>query len=42
MIKLKDYQSNALDAIEKVFKTEKRQFIEMPTGSGKTIFRDRD
>lgn len=37
MIKLRDYQQDAVDSIVKGFSCVNRQFIEMPTGSGKTI-----
>jgi superfamily II DNA or RNA helicase len=38
MIKLKDYQEEALKAIYEGFENEEyKQYIEMPTGSGKTI-----
>lgn len=37
MVKLRDYQIEAIENIRKSFKTSNRQFIEMPTGSGKTL-----
>lgn len=37
MIKLRTYQQDAIKAIHETFKTKKRQYVEMPTGSGKTI-----
>ena len=37
MIKLRDYQQDAINNIKNTFKNEYRQYIEMPTGSGKTI-----
>ncbi len=37
MIKLKPYQIEAVEAIRYTFTREFRQYIEMPTGSGKTI-----
>ncbi len=37
MLKLRSYQNDAIEAINKTFKNEFRQYVEMPTGSGKTI-----
>lgn len=37
MVKLRPYQIEAIEAIEYTFKQRERQFIEMPTGSGKTV-----
>lgn len=37
MISLRPFQKDAIDAIKKTFESDHRQFIEMPTGSGKTI-----
>jgi len=37
MIKLRDYQKQAIESIYKMFDTASRQYIVMPTGSGKTI-----
>jgi len=37
MIKLRSYQEDAIEAIRECFTRESRQFVEMPTGSGKTI-----
>ena len=37
MIKLKPYQEGAVKAIKDAFKKNTRQYVEMPTGSGKTI-----
>ncbi len=37
MINLRPYQLDAIKAVKDTFKTQFRQFIEMPTGSGKTI-----
>lgn len=37
MIKLKPYQEDAIQAIKTAFKKQSRQYVEMPTGSGKTI-----
>jgi ATP-dependent helicase IRC3 len=37
MIKLRDYQEEAIETICKTFEDHDRQFICMPTGSGKTI-----
>jgi len=37
MIKLKSYQEDAIEAIKDGFNRHQRQYIEMPTGSGKTI-----
>jgi len=37
MIKLRPYQIEAIEAIKEEFKNSDRQFIEMPTGSGKTV-----
>lgn len=37
MIKLKPYQEEAIQAIKTAFKKQSRQYVEMPTGSGKTI-----
>jgi len=37
MIKLRDYQNQAINSIRESFKESPRQYIEMPTGSGKTI-----
>lgn len=37
MINLRPYQKDAIEAIKETFKTEKRQYVEMPTGAGKTI-----
>ena len=37
MINLRDYQLEAIDTIYETFKTDFFQFIELPTGSGKTI-----
>ena len=37
MINLRPHQIDAIQAIKKTFKASDRQYIEMPTGSGKTI-----
>lgn len=37
MIKLRDYQNEAIQTIKDTFKEKNRQYVEMPTGSGKTI-----
>jgi superfamily II DNA or RNA helicase len=37
MLKLKSYQEEAIQVIYKTFTESNRQYIEMPTGSGKTI-----
>lgn len=37
MIKLKSYQEDAIKAIRYTFGRQYRQYVEMPTGSGKTI-----
>src|SRR5580698_3989979 len=37
MINLRDYQKEAIANIEKAFENGNRQYIVMPTGSGKTI-----
>lgn len=37
MVSLREYQLDAIAAIEKSFLESDRQFIEMPTGAGKTI-----
>lgn len=37
MIKLKDYQEEAIEVIRKTFEEWDRQYVCMPTGSGKTI-----
>lgn len=37
MVKLRPYQKEAIECIRKTFETDFRQYIEMPTGSGKTI-----
>lgn len=37
MIKLRDYQEEAIETIRETFKNSDRQYICMPTGSGKTI-----
>ncbi len=37
MIKLRNYQIEAIDKIEEFFTTNNSQYIEMPTGSGKTV-----
>jgi superfamily II DNA or RNA helicase len=37
MIKLRKYQQEAINAIKKTFEDNDRQYIEMPTGAGKTI-----
>jgi superfamily II DNA or RNA helicase len=37
MIKLKPYQEDAVHAIKETFEKNNKQYIEMPTGSGKTI-----
>lgn len=37
MVKLRSYQHDAIDAIKKTFKNQNKQYVEMPTGSGKTI-----
>jgi len=37
MINLREYQSSAIDSIRNGFTTDFRQYIEMPTGSGKTV-----
>jgi len=36
-MKLRDYQKEAISCIEHVFKSSDRQYVEMPTGSGKTF-----
>lgn len=36
-MKLRPYQSEAIDSIKKTFKISDRQYIELPTGAGKTI-----
>lgn len=36
-LKLRPYQSEVIEIIKENFKRNKRQYIEMPTGSGKTI-----
>lgn len=37
MVKLRPYQKEAIECIRSTFESEFRQYIEMPTGSGKTI-----
>lgn len=37
MLKLRPYQEEAIKAIEKTFKKNFRQYIELPTGAGKTV-----
>ncbi len=37
MINLRQYQTDAIDAIRDTFSQEDRQYVEMPTGAGKTI-----
>jgi len=36
-IELRDYQQECLDTIVETFKTQRKQFIQLPTGSGKTM-----
>src|SRR5690349_5036525 len=36
-MQLRPYQDQAHEAIDDAFKTRNRQYIEMPTGSGKTV-----
>lgn len=37
MLKIRPYQAEAIERIKDTFSTSNRQFIEMPTGSGKTV-----
>lgn len=37
MIKLRKYQQDTIDTIKETFKENNRQYVEMPTGSGKTV-----
>jgi ATP-dependent helicase IRC3 len=37
LVKLKEYQTECIEKIIETFKNSNKQFVEMPTGSGKTI-----